>query len=342
MMDKNVYYRGLTLQCALPTVLTFMSLCCLSNAASFQLDGSTVSFAKFPEWQPCQNGSISLQFKTSQANALLLYTDGLGFDYVEVKLVGGGLRLRMNLGGGSLMLTAGSALNNDEWHSLEIRRRRDETYFTLDKIPQSKRHLPGSLEFGKVTHNREVFIGGLPASYKHRLTMLALPAALFETRFRGSIQELKYSNCGSHEQEQDMIDYDGLRTNQNDACKDANPCQNQGRCLPTDDAFYCQCIDARFTGTTCEQGIQSTICSCYVYLYVTGKGNNFGIQIREFRGSMCYICPDSARAPDLLALVYPQDNPSRLTLGSMPRSIRMYMWVLTGKFVWLTAMSRFV
>ena len=252
-MDRDIYYRGLSLQRALPTVMTLLTLCCLSDAVNIQLDGSSSSFAKFPEWQPCQNGSISLAFKTSQANALLLYSDAVGFDYVEVKLASGGLRLRMNLGGGQVMLTAGSGLNDDQWHSVAIRRRHSDTFFTLNNIPQSKRHR-GNLEFGKATHNGKLFIGGLPASYTSRLSLLALPAVMFETRFRGSIRDLKYSNCGSPRVEQGMIDYDGLRTNQKDACKDENPCQNEGHCASTDDGFYCDCIDSRFSGKTCDQG----------------------------------------------------------------------------------------
>jgi len=88
---------------------------------SFVLDGGQNSYTQFKKWNAAANGSLELEFKTDQPNGLLLYTDDGGtYDFFELKLVEGALRLRYNLGGGAQIITVGRDLNDSHWHKVLV------------------------------------------------------------------------------------------------------------------------------------------------------------------------------------------------------------------------------
>lgn len=98
------------------------------------LDGSTNSYSQFRKWGGGSNGSLEFEFKTDQPNGLLLYTDDGGtYDFFEIKLVEGALRLRYNLGGGAQIITVGRDLNDGHWHKVHVQRHEDRTILTVSK-----------------------------------------------------------------------------------------------------------------------------------------------------------------------------------------------------------------
>lgn len=87
----------------------------------FQLTGSENSYAMFRKWYAGLNGTLELEFKTEQPNGLLLYTDDGGtYDFFELKLVEGTLRLRYNLGGGAQIISVGRDLHDGHWHKVQV------------------------------------------------------------------------------------------------------------------------------------------------------------------------------------------------------------------------------
>jgi len=62
-----------------------------------RLDGSRTSYAQFSTWDVCPNASLSFQFRTRHPTALLVYSDDGQRRFVDVRLVGGRLRLRYRL-----------------------------------------------------------------------------------------------------------------------------------------------------------------------------------------------------------------------------------------------------
>lgn len=93
-----------------------MNLCC-----GFILDGTQNSYAQFRKWYTGLNGTLELEFKTEQPNGLVLYTDDGGtYDFFELKLVEGALRLRYNLGGGAQIITVGRDLHDSHWHKVQV------------------------------------------------------------------------------------------------------------------------------------------------------------------------------------------------------------------------------
>ena len=91
---------------------------CLSQA--FILEGSQTSYAQFKKWYTSGNATIEFEFLTSLPNGLLLYTDDGGYyDFLEVKLVDGSLRTRLNLGNGAQIVDLGRELNDGySWHKV--------------------------------------------------------------------------------------------------------------------------------------------------------------------------------------------------------------------------------
>lgn len=93
-----------------------INLCC-----GFILDGTQNSYAQFRKWYTGLNGTLELEFKTEQPNGLVLYTDDGGtYDFFELKLVEGALRLRYNLGGGAQIITVGRDLHDGHWHKVQV------------------------------------------------------------------------------------------------------------------------------------------------------------------------------------------------------------------------------
>lgn len=100
------------------------NLCC-----GFILDGTQNSYAQFRKWYSGLNGSLELEFKTEQPNGLLLYTDDGGtYDFFELKLVEGALKLRYNLGGGAQIITVGRDIHDGHWHKVQVSIRFNQIY----------------------------------------------------------------------------------------------------------------------------------------------------------------------------------------------------------------------
>ncbi|XP_067682448.1 neurexin 1-like isoform X3 [Haliotis asinina] len=224
----------------------------LPRCLGFTLDGSAGSYAKFPGWEPCLNGTLNFEFQTDRPNALLFYFDSGQKKYLELKLVGGIAKLKVNFGKGLVILSAGSNLNDNAWHKVEIIRNNLDTTLMVDSIEFRRKSLGVDFDSENVTEDRFLFMGGLPEEYDRELSKLSLPSVLFEPKFRGSIRNVFYSNCGALPERPEMIDSQGILGNEADLCEQGNPCLNSGSCLTTDHGLVCDCTRTEFQGERCE------------------------------------------------------------------------------------------
>ncbi|XP_045465239.1 neurexin-1 isoform X1 [Harmonia axyridis] len=243
------------MQSAVARTLIFSCLACVSFG--FLLDGSTNSYSQFRKWGGGTNGSIEFEFKTDQPNGLLLYTDDGGtYDFFEIKLVEGALRLRYNLGGGAQIITVGRDLNDGHWHKVRVQRHEDRTYLTVDGITQMKTSRGKEFNFGRYSTNSDVYVGGMPTWYNTKLTLLALPSVIFEPRFVGAVRNLIYADVDggmARRQETRPKDQRVLRGNSSDACETRDPCQHGGICISTDSGPICECRNPDYEGEFCEK-----------------------------------------------------------------------------------------
>ncbi|XP_008554083.1 neurexin-3 [Microplitis demolitor] len=231
------------------------------RAWSFLLEGSSTSYAQFCKWNAAVNATLELEFKTNQGSGLLLYTDDGGtYDFFEIKLVEGAVRLRYNLGGGAQIVTVGHDFGDGQWHKVQILRDNENTTLIVDSFSGTSTSRGKEFQFGKLTSNSDVYIGGMPSWYNSKLTLLALPSVIFEPRFRGSIRNLIYANDDNViSRRQEIIPryprgirYMNLR-NSTDVCENNSPCQHDGICISTDSGPICECRNGEFEGQYCEK-----------------------------------------------------------------------------------------
>ena len=63
--------------------------------------------------------------------------------------------------------------------------------------------------------------------------------------------------------------FQGVRSNKVDSCSKRNPCQNDGKCLPTDSGPICDCAHVEgFEGRFCHQGMCSQRLNTRVYFWM--------------------------------------------------------------------------
>ena len=76
------------------------------------LEGSQTSYAQYRQWHGGgANCSLELEFRTSQPDGLLLYTDNRDLrEYMQLKLVNGGVNLRFNWGDGAHVLSGNGTI----------------------------------------------------------------------------------------------------------------------------------------------------------------------------------------------------------------------------------------
>nr|XP_046264880.1 contactin-associated protein-like 2b [Scatophagus argus] len=113
---------------------------------------------------------ISLKFRTTAGDGVLLHGEGQQGDYISLELHRARLQLSINLGSnqygsiqGHTSVTSGSLLDDDHWHSVVIERYRRNVNFTLDHHTQQFRT---NGEFDHLDLDYEISFGGLPLSVK--------------------------------------------------------------------------------------------------------------------------------------------------------------------------------
>ena len=174
----------------IPKLFLFSLWSCVT---SLVLEGSTTSYAQFRKWSASSNASLEFEFRTERPNGVLLYTDDGGYyDFLEIKLVDGTVRLRYNLGGGAEVMSLGQQLYDGEWHKVGVRRQGPRTTFSVDNLSEGQVSRGRDHNLGNLTTNSYVYIGGLPPWYSNKLTSLALPSVVFEPRYQGEVRNIIY------------------------------------------------------------------------------------------------------------------------------------------------------
>lgn len=247
-----------------------ISLVLIGLCTSFNFDGSSKSYGKFEPWIPCNNGSVSFEFKTESSSALLMYTGGSGTikDYFMLQLINGVMHLSYSLNKEHNMLTVntGKELINNEWHSVELVRDGRLTTLKVDQMEYRRKLDNYDLTYAIFGNSRDnfVFIGGLPLEYSQKLSDIALPKAVFVPRLRGSVRNIFYNNCGKSKLTAKLLDSEGIILDDNECMKN-NPCKNEGICVTRNHGVQCDCTYTDFSGEFCEIGKNYLVVQMYHY-----------------------------------------------------------------------------
>uniref|UniRef100_A0AAR2LGA1 Contactin associated protein-like 5a n=1 Tax=Pygocentrus nattereri TaxID=42514 RepID=A0AAR2LGA1_PYGNA len=128
---------------------------------------------------------ISLRFKSRQAEGVLLHGEGQRGDYITLELHRGRLALHLNLGeasSGRMVVTLGSLLDDQHWHSVLIERFNKQVNFTLDRHTQ---HFRAKGDGDSLDVDYELSFGGIPLPGK--------PGTFLRRNFHGCVENLYYN-----------------------------------------------------------------------------------------------------------------------------------------------------
>ncbi|XP_039668375.1 contactin-associated protein-like 4 isoform X2 [Perca fluviatilis] len=213
--------------------------------------------------------SVALQFRTWNKAGLLLTFD-LPQEEGSVWLYLSEARLRLQItkaGRAQLELSAGSGLNDGQWHSVELTSRQDHLSITVDKDEGATAHTSIPLPLNT---NSQLFFGGCHVQESRQecrnpfkvfqgcmrfLTLDGQTVDLIKVQQRllGNYSHLQIDMCG-------IID----------RCSPSH-CKHGGRCTQSWSTFHCNCSNSGYSGATCHSSRYEQSCEAYKH-----KGNTSG------------------------------------------------------------------
>ncbi|XP_066300050.1 contactin-associated protein-like 2 [Branchiostoma lanceolatum] len=143
--------------------------------------------------------TIKMRFKTNQPHGMLLYGHGSQNDFISLELIWGKIWLRVNLGtstsvDGYTEATAGSLLDDDQWHSIEITRKRRDISLKVDRFFVKFRT---NGDFERMDLDRQITVGGVDFLF---------PGVIVRYNFQGCLQNVFFNGINMIERTQRRVD----------------------------------------------------------------------------------------------------------------------------------------
>ncbi|XP_078802184.1 contactin-associated protein-like 4 isoform X3 [Oryzias latipes] len=282
---ENLMYSGVSLvelarqsspQVTVVGNVTFSCAEPVSVSVTFTDLHSFLQLPGLPFW-PSEVLSIMLQFRTwNKAGLLLSFVLPQQGGMVFLYLSDARLRLQISKANKTLLeLSAGSGMNDGQWHSVELTSKRDHLSIMVDKDEGATAQTTITLP---LTSNSQLFFGGC-AQENHLvctnpfrvfqgcmrlLTLDGNPVDLIKVQQRvlGNYSHLKTDTCG-------IID----------RCTPSH-CEHGSKCIQTWSTFHCNCSNSGYRGATCHSSSYERSCEMYKY-----KGNTSGHYYIDVDGS---------------------------------------------------------
>ncbi|XP_078001036.1 neurexin-3-like [Glandiceps talaboti] len=221
----------------------------ISISSGLEFYGTYTCYAQYEMWDATTNGTLSFQFKTSEKEGLLAYMDDGGqYDFLELKVTEGHVRLRFRIGDSAQTVMVGDDVNDNTWHTVEVIRNYQKTTLVVDS--QRKTGASIDQEETTLTSKSDLFFGGIPR--RTRLTALALPSVMFDTRFKGHIRNIFYGLGAGRWKNPNFLSEEDTKEATTDVCPKNNPCLNNGLCISNDLGATCDCAGTGYEGETCK------------------------------------------------------------------------------------------
>ncbi|XP_037537324.1 contactin-associated protein-like 4 [Nematolebias whitei] len=266
--NQRVAVQGnVTFSCAEPV---FVAVTFPGPQSFLQLPWTTTSTS--------ESVSIGFQFRTWNEAGLLLTFDlprqggGVWLHLSEARL-----QMKIHRGGKVLLeLSAGSALNDGQWHSVDLNSRRGRLTVSIDKQEGGVAH--AALSF-PVSVSNQVIFGGCPLEDSNQecrnpygvfqgcMRLLTLDnqqvdLIMVQQRLLGNYSQLQMDMCGI-----------------TDRCSPSH-CEHGGRCSQSWTTFHCNCSDSGYSGATCHSSVYEQSCEAYKH-----NGNTSGYFYIDVDGS---------------------------------------------------------
>ncbi|XP_066215405.1 neurexin-2-beta isoform X17 [Saccopteryx leptura] len=232
---------------------------------------SPEAFVALPRWSAKRTGSISLDFRTTEPNGLLLFSQGRRAvaaagagghssaqraDYFAMELLDGYLYLLLDMGSGGIKLRASSRKVNDgEWCHVDFQR--DGRKGSISVNSRSTPFLAtGESEI--LDLESELYLGGLPEAGR---VEMPLPPEVWTAALRagyvGCVRDLfidgRSRDLRGLAEAQGAVGVAPFCSRETlKQCASA-PCRNGGLCREGWNRFVCDCVGTGFLGRVCER-----------------------------------------------------------------------------------------
>ncbi|KAM4730174.1 contactin-associated protein-like 4 [Anableps anableps] len=220
--------------------------------------------------------SVGLQFRTWDKEGLLLTFDLLkreGTVWLHLREAKVYLQIHKD-GRAPIELQAGSALNDGQWHSVDLKSQQEHLTITVDgtEVASASPTYPiipaGQLFFGGCPPERNSHVCRNPSSaFQGCMRLLTVKDELVDLikvqqRLMGDYSDLQIDTCG-------IID----------RCS-PNHCEHGGSCTQSWNTFHCNCSRTGYSGATCHSSIHEQSCEAYKH-----RGNTSGYYYIDVDGS---------------------------------------------------------
>ncbi|KAK9310047.1 hypothetical protein QLX08_000515 [Tetragonisca angustula] len=214
------------------------------------------TFVGLPVLKAYVETNIYFQFKTREANGLILYNAGRERDFIAVELVNGHIHYVFDLGDGPVRVrdTSRSRLNDGKWHAVSIGRPAPKRHTLAVDDHVTAVNSQGSNE--NLDLDGILYIGGVEKSQYGQLPKQILSRHGFE----GCLASLDLSGESTN-LISDAVVPSSLVESGCDMYANLHPgkkcthdlCSNHGTCVQQWNSYTCDCDMTSFTGPTCNE-----------------------------------------------------------------------------------------
>uniref|UniRef100_A0A3B3CQK7 Neurexin 3b n=1 Tax=Oryzias melastigma TaxID=30732 RepID=A0A3B3CQK7_ORYME len=226
------------------------------------------SFLALPKWNTKRVGSISFDFRTTEPNGLILFTQGRPqdrrdakgqknnkVDFFAVELLDGALFLLLDMGSGTIKVKATQTKVNDEaWHHVDIQR---DGRSGIISVNSHRTPFTASGENEILDLEGDLYLGGLPYNRAGLVLPTELWTAMLNYGYVGCIRDLfidgRSKNIRQIAQSQNITDIKFSCSKVSGKHCDSSPCKNNGACREGWNRFVCDCTGTGFWDSTCER-----------------------------------------------------------------------------------------
>uniref|UniRef100_A0A4W6C7K5 Contactin associated protein like 3 n=1 Tax=Lates calcarifer TaxID=8187 RepID=A0A4W6C7K5_LATCA len=229
------------------------------------------SFLQLPGAAASSSGGVAvgLQLRTwNKAGLLLTFDLPQHGGVVWLYLSEARLRLQIHKAGRVLLeLSAGSALNDGQWHSVELNSRGGRLTIAVDKGEGGSAHL--MVKLTSYSHS-SLFCSGCPAEGDSQGCRNPFNV------FQGCMRLLTVENQNVDlimVQQKQLGNYSNLQIDMCGIIDRCSPsrCEHGGRCSQSWTVFHCNCSDSGYSGATCHSSVYQQSCEAYKH-----NGNTSG------------------------------------------------------------------
>ncbi|XP_069633994.1 neurexin-2-like isoform X2 [Haliaeetus albicilla] len=279
--------------------------------------GTPQAFLALPAWRAARAGSVSFDFRTTEANGLLLFGQGRPQgpghprpDYFALELLDGHLYLLLDMGSGGIKVRASARKVTDgEWCHVDVQR--DGRKGSVSVNSRSTPFL-ASGESEVLDLDSELYLGGLPEGRPGPPLPPELWTAFLRYGYVGCVRDLfvdgRSRDVRRLAEAQAAPGVTPFCAREPPRHCASGPCRNGGLCREGWNRFICDCLGTGYLGPRCETeaAVLSYDGSMYLKILVPGaaqtEAEDVALRFMSPRAYGLVLATTSRQSADTLRL----------------------------------------